>query len=82
LSRIGREADLLFKAVDVLGVVPNQPASIAQATDETVRSCRKSTLSDPTHLGDILIEETSTFRIKENRGMKKATVALGISAIF
>jgi hypothetical protein len=82
LSRIGREADLLFKAVDVLGVVPNQAASIAQATDETVRSCRNSTLSDPTHLGDILIEETSSFRIKEGRRMEKATVTLGMSPIF
>ncbi len=81
LSRIGREADLLFKAVDVLGVVPNQPASITQATDKMVCSCRSGTLSVPTHLGNILVEERSSFRIKEHRGMEKTTATLGISAI-
>ena len=66
VPHIGREANLLFEAVDVLGVVPNQLASIAQATDETVCLRRTGTLNDLTHLGDILVEVASSFQIKEN----------------
>ena len=80
--RIRREADLLFKAVDVLGVVSDQPASIAQATDEMVCPRRNGTLGEPTYLSDVLVEETSASRIEEHRGMEKATAATGIRAIF
>jgi hypothetical protein len=82
LLQIGREADLLFKAVDVLGIVPNQPASIAQATNEIVCSCRNGTHSDPTHLGDVLVEEMSAFRIREDRRIEKTPMAPGIRAVF
>ncbi len=41
VPHIGREANLLFEAVDVLCVVPNQLASIVQATDETVSSSER-----------------------------------------
>ena len=66
LSHIGREANLLFKAVDVLGVVPNQFASITQATDELVCLRGTGVVNVLTHLGDILVEEVSSFRIKED----------------
>jgi hypothetical protein len=56
LSRIGREANPVFKAVDVLGVVPNQLARIAQITDEMVCSCRSGFLSGPAHVGDAPVE--------------------------
>lgn len=73
LSHIGREANFLFKAVDVLGVVPNQLASIAQVTDEMVCSCRIGGLSKLTQAGDVLVEERPSFRIIENRRMEKTT---------
>ena len=82
LSQIGREADLLFKTVDVLGVVPNQLASIAQATDEAVCSCRSGAFSDRSHFGNAPVEERPSLGIKEDRGIEKLTVASGISAIF
>jgi hypothetical protein len=75
LSRIGREANPVFKAVDVLGVVPNQLAGIAQTTDEMVRSCRTGALSRPTHVGDVPVEKRPSLRIEEDRRMEKMTIS-------
>jgi hypothetical protein len=74
LSWIRREANLLFKAVDVLGVVPNQLARIAQITDETVCCCRIGLFSGSTHAGDALVKERPSLRIEEDRPMEKMTV--------
>ncbi|KAL2016183.1 hypothetical protein VTK56DRAFT_4101 [Thermocarpiscus australiensis] len=65
-SWIGREANLIFKAVDVLGVVPNQLARIAQITDEMVCSCRIGPFSGSTHAGDALVKERPPLRIEED----------------
>jgi uncharacterized membrane protein len=63
LLYIGREANLLFKAVNVLGVVSNQLASIAQVTDEMVCLRGIGVLSNLSHLGYTFVEEGLSFRI-------------------
>lgn len=74
LLHIGREANRFFKAVDVLGVVPNQLANVAQVTDEMMCSCRVGLLSGATHVGDAPIEERPSLMIEENRRMEKTTI--------
>jgi hypothetical protein len=81
LLRIGREANLIFKTVDVLGVVPNQLARIAQVTDEMVCSCRIGVLSNLTYVGDAPVEERPSLLIEENRPMEKMTIISRINAI-
>ena len=82
LSRIGREANLVFKAVDVLGVVSNQLSRIAQVTDETVCSCWIGPFSGPTHVGDVPVEETSVLWVREGRRTEQITITRGIDALF
>lgn len=82
LSYVGRQASLLFQAVDVLGVVPNQLASIAQGSDETVCSSWLGAFSDPTHIGDVPVEATSVHWLREGRRTEQITTARRIDALF
>ena len=66
LSWIGRQANLVFKAVDVLGVVPNKLARIAQITDQTVCFCRVGPFGGLTHTGNALVEEMPSLRIEKD----------------
>jgi hypothetical protein len=79
---VSREANLLFKAVDVLGIVPNQFASITQTEDEVMCSCWTGVLNGLAHLGDATEEERPPFRIRENRRIEETTTAERVNAIF
>jgi len=82
LPQIGREANLLFKAVDILGIVPNQLSSITQTKDEAMYSCWTSAINDLAHLSNAIVEERPPFRIRKNRRVEKTTMTEGIDAIF
>lgn len=66
LSWIGRQANHVFKSVDVLGVVPNQLARIAQITDQTVCFCRIGPFRGLTHTSNALVEEMPSLRIEKD----------------
>jgi len=66
LVQICSEANLLFQTVDVLGIVPNQLASITQTKNEAMCYCWHSVLISLTHLGDVTVEERRRFRIMKN----------------
>jgi len=82
LLQIRRKANLLFKTVDVLGIVPNQLASITQTKDEAMYFCWAGVLNSLTHLRDVAVEDRPPFRIGENRRIKETTKPEGINAIL
>ena len=60
-TELGGGANLLFKTVDVLGIVPNQLTSIMQTKDEAMCSCWAGMLNLLAHLGNATVEERPHF---------------------
>lgn len=73
---------MLFKVVDVLGIVPNQLSSITQTKDEAMRPCWTSAINKLAYRSNTIVEERPPFRIRKNRRVEKTTMTEGVDVII